>query len=192
MVLTMALLTTMPVEVAVAQTSNAPVSGPRIRVTAPSFSGERLVGVLAALDETTLTLRQGENGSRSLVVPRAAITKLEASRHRSRKAAGAAIGLLIGLGTAAVVGLVARDDCTVSPGDGPWGPGTWWRSGALFCLDKRDKALLTGILVVPPAMLLGLVASPGERWEISTTDRLRIAVAPTRGNGVRAALAIRF
>jgi hypothetical protein len=51
---------------------------------------------------------------------------------------------------------------------------------------------MSGILIVPAATLLGVVASPSEKWEVATTDRLRIAVAPTRGGGVRATLAIRF
>lgn len=155
-----------------------PASGPRVRVTAPSFSGKRLVGVLVGLDETTLTLqRQGDKGS--LQVPRAAITKVEASRHPGRKGRGAGIGLLVGLGAAAVVGLAAGEDCG-SPGR------------RLLCFDQADVAFLSGILIVPAATLLGVVASPSERWEVSTTDRLRLAVAPTRGGGVRAALTIHF
>jgi hypothetical protein len=164
-------------------------SGSRVRVTAPSFSGKRLVGVLVGLDETTLTLqRQGAKGP--LQVPRAAITKIEASRHPSRKARGAGIGLLVGLGAAAVVGLAAGDNCKPVPENDLWDLGARLQNS--LCYSKGDMALLSGILLVPAATLLGVVASPGEKWEVSTTDRLRIAVAPARGGGVRAALAIRF
>jgi hypothetical protein len=164
-------------------------SGARVRVTAPSFSGKRLIGVLVGLDETTLTL-QPPGAKGSLQVPRATITKIEASRHPGRKARGAGIGLLVGLGAAAVVGLAAGDDCTPSPEDNLGDFGTRLRYS--LCFDKGDMALLSGILLVPAATLLGVVASPSEKWEVSTTDRLRIAVAPTRGGGVRATLAIRF
>jgi hypothetical protein len=187
MVLTMALVPLLA-EVAMAQTE-LPPSGPRVRVTAPAFSGKRLVGVLVGLDETTLTLqRQGDKGS--LQVPRAAITKIEASRHPGRKGRGAGMGMLVGLGTAVVVGVATGEDCG-SPGGGPGGV-SGRRGGGFLCFDKADMALLSGILLVPAATLLGVVASPSEKWEVSTTDRLRIAVAPTRGGGVRAALTIRF
>src|SRR6266850_2543300 len=139
-------------------------SGSRVRVTAPSFTGKRLVGVLVGLDETTLTLqRQGAKGP--LQVPRAAITKIEASRHRSRKATGAGIGLLVGLGAAAVVGLAAGENCDPRPGDDLSDFGT--RLHYSLCYDKGDMALLSGILIVPATTLLGLVASPSEKWEVS-------------------------
>jgi hypothetical protein len=177
------------VEVAGVQTEK-PSPGPRVRVTAPSVSGKRLIGVLAGLDETTLTLqREGDKGP--LQMPRASVTKIEVSRRRSR-AAGAGVGMLLGVGTAAVVGLVSGDDCGRSPGGGPGG--VWRRrgGGGLYCLDDTAIAVLSGIVIVPVATLLGLVATPGEKWEVATVDRLRLAVAPTRGGGVRAALAIRF
>ena len=181
-IILVAALVPLLVEVRVAR-AEEPASGSRVRVTAPSFSGKRLVGVLVGLDETTLTLQRQE-GTGSLQVPRAAITKIEASRHRSRKARGAGIGLLVGLGTAAVVGLAAGENCGAVPED------EYLRR--FFCFDRGDMALLSGILIVPAATLLGVVASPSEKWEVSTTDRLRLAVAPARGGGVRAALAIRF
>jgi hypothetical protein len=171
------------VEVTVAQ-AEQPASGPRVRVTAPSFSGKRLVGNLVGLDATTLTLqRPGAKGS--LQVPRATITIVEASRHRSRKAVGAGIGLLVGLGATAAVYMGAGDRCAGAPKDD-------LLPQLLCAVGTRGSAILSGILIVPAATLLGLVAAPGEKWEVSTTDRLRIAVAPTRGGGVRAALAIRF
>jgi hypothetical protein len=61
-----------------------------------------------------------------------------------------------------------------------------------LCLGKGETALLTGILTVPAGALLGWASAPGEKWEVSTPDRLRVAVAPTRGGGVRAALSIAF
>jgi hypothetical protein len=171
------------VEVTMVQ-AEPPASGPRVRVTAPSFSGKRLVGVLVGLDETTLTLeRPGAKGS--LQVPREAITRIEASRHRSRKVVGAGIGFLLALGATAAVYMGAGDRCEAAPKDDVL-------PQVLCAVGTRGRAILNGIRIVPAATLLGLVAAPGEKWEVSTTDHLRIAVAPTRGGGVRAALAIRF
>ncbi len=177
-------------QLAVAETKGAPASAPRIRLTAPAFSGKRLVGVLVGLDETTLMLQQkGAKGA--LQVPRAAITKIEASRERSRRLSGAAIGMIIGLAASAVIGVAHGDDC----GRHPERDTDTFRSqpsGGLFCIDRGEMALLSGIFIVPATTLLCLVASPGEKWEVASMDRLRIAVAPARGGGVRAALAIRF
>jgi hypothetical protein len=182
-IILVAALVPLLVEVKVAQ-AEEPASAPRVRVTAPSFSGKRLVGIVVGLDETTLTIqRQAAKGS--LQVPRAAITKIEASRHRSRKAMGAGIGLLVGLGATAALYMAAGDRCEAVPKDDVL-------PQVLCAVGTRGSAILNGIRIVPAATLLGLVAAPGEKWEVSTTDRLRIAVAPTRGGGVRAALAIRF
>lgn len=115
-------------------------------------------------------------------MPRAAITKIEASRHRSRKGLGAAIGLLTGLGTAALIVHAARGDCERSPQE----------EFLSRCLLQGVGATLAGIVIVPAGTLIGLAAAPGERWQVSTTDRVRVAVAPVHGGGVRAALAIRF
>jgi hypothetical protein len=182
-IILVAALVPLLVEVAVAQ-AEQPVSGPRVRLTAPSFSGRRLVGVLVGLDETTLTL-QRPDAKGSLQVPRAAITKVEASRHRGRRGVGAGIGLLVGLGATAAVYMTAGDRCEAAPKDD-------LLPQLLCAVGTRVRALQNGILIVPVATLLGLVAAPGEKWEVSTTDRLRLAVAPTRGGGVRAALTIRF
>ncbi len=157
---------------------------PRIRVTGPS--GKRLVGVFASLDETTLRIER-EEGTSPIAVPRASITKIEVSRRRSRNALGAEIGLVAGIATAIVIGLATGDDCEAIVGDDFES-----RLSRAFCFDRGETAVITGVLTVPAGILLGLAAAPGEKWEASSTDRLRLAVAPARGGGVRAALAIRF
>jgi hypothetical protein len=180
-----AALAALPLDAAAAGAAEAPVAGTRIRVTAPSLSGKRLVGTLVGLDETTLRLQR--EGKEPLVVPRASILKVEVSRRRSRNADGAGIGLLIGLGTAIAIGLATGDDCNAIVGDSFEA-----RLSRAFCYDRGETALITGILTVPAGVVLGLVAAPGERWEASSPDRLRLAIAPARRGGVRASLAIRF
>ncbi|HET6899658.1 MAG TPA: hypothetical protein VFK70_14980, partial [Vicinamibacteria bacterium] len=66
------------------------------------------------------------------------------------------------------------------------------RLGWALCFNRTDTTGLVAILTVPAGALMGVLAAPGEKWEESATDRLRLAAAPTRGGGVRASLAIRF
>jgi hypothetical protein len=167
--------------------AGASPEGPRVRLAVPSVSGERLIGTVVSLDEATLTLqRQGAEGT--LLVPLHAITTLEVSRHRSRKGKGAAIGALVGLGSAVAIGLAAGDDCTGSA----HGDDLLSRLDRSLCFGVAETTLLSAILTVPAGALLGLVTAPGEKWEASIPDRLRIAVAPVRGGGVRAAVSVRF
>jgi hypothetical protein len=182
----LAVLAPLPLEAAAPGPGEEAVRHPRVRVTAPSLPGGRLSGILVSLDETTLRIER-EEGNPPIAVPRTSITKLETSRRGSRKAAGAGIGALFGLATALVVGLTAGEDCPDTPGDDPFA-----RLAVAFCFNRTETTGLVGVLTVPAGMLLGVLAAPGEKWEASTTDRLRVAAAPTRGGGVRAALTIRF
>ena len=175
----------LPLDTAAVGAAEKPLAGARIRVTAPSLSGKRLVGVLVGLDETTLRLQR--EGKPPLVVPRASILKVEVSRRRSRNGDGAGIGLLAGLGAAIAFGLATGDDCNAIVGDDFEA-----RLSRAFCYDRGERALIAGFLTVPAGILLGLAAAPGERWEATSPDRLRVAIAPARGGGVRAALAVRF
>src|SRR4030095_14258814 len=96
-----------------AEEPSSSLGGPRVRLTAPSVSGERLVGTVVASDEATLTL-QRHDGEDTLQVPLQAITTIEVGRHRSRRGKGAAIGALAGLGSAVAIGLASGEECTGS------------------------------------------------------------------------------
>jgi hypothetical protein len=181
----MAMLVPFLVEVTAGSAAEAPISGARVRVTAPSLFGKRVVGTLVGLDEMTLRLQR--EGKEPLDVPRASIVRVEVSRHRSRKSQGAQIGLLAGLGAAIAVGLATGEKCDAIVGDDFAS-----RLDRAFCYDRGEMALLTGILTVPAGVVLGILSAPGEKWETSAPDRLHVAVTRTRGGGVRAALAIRF
>lgn len=171
---------------AAAATAASEVGHPRIRVTAPSFHGKRLVGVLISLDETTLRIER-EEGQPWIAVPRASITRLETSRHRSRKAQGAGIGFLFGVAAAFVIGQTAGTDCSDRARDDT----PTYLSFESFCLTRGELTAASAFLMVPAGALLGLLVSPGEKWDVVNADRLRLTVTPGRG-GVRAALAIRF
>jgi hypothetical protein len=165
-----------------------PVLGTRVRLTVPSVAGKRLIGIVRDVDDAMLTLqRDGDKGT--LQVPRSAITKVEVSRRRSRKGKGAVIGMLVGLGAAVGVGLAEGQDCGSPPEDDSFGYSFVFHS---LCFSKAETAFITGVLTVPVGTLLGLVAAPREKWEVSSASRLKVAVAPVRGGGVRAAVTVRF
>lgn len=153
-------------------------SGPRVRLTAPAVSGKRLIGTLVRQDDATLTL-QRQGAKETMAVPRAAITRIEVSRHRSRRGKGAGIGALVGLGAAVVIGVAAGEDCY----DG---------RARLICFDKGTMTAASALLTIPVGTLLGMAVAPGERWQTTTPERLRVALAPVRGGGVRASLSLRF
>jgi hypothetical protein len=158
--------------------------GSRVRLTAPSVSGKRLVGTVLGLDDATLTL-QRQGGKETLQVPRGAITTIEVSRHRSWKGKGAGIGALVGLGAAVAVGLGAgRDDCIQ-------GDDLFARLARSLCHGKGEMAAVFGILTVPAGALLGLAVAPGEKWHPSSLDRLSVSITPTRG-GAGLTVSLRF
>lgn len=168
----------------------APGSSPRVRVTAPTVSGKRLVGTLLRMDEETLTLG-AQKGQGVIEVPRSAITRMEVSRRSSRKGKGAGIGALVGLGAAVAIGFATGDDCDSLPEPGPGWSGLVERLNRNLCMGKGETAAIVSILTVPAGALIGLGAAPGERWAATTPDRLSVAVRPVRG-GVGAALSLRF
>jgi hypothetical protein len=167
------------------------VPGRRVRLTAPSVAGKRLVGNLVSLDDATVTL-QRDGAKDTMQVPRLAITKIEVSRQRSRKGKGAAIGMLVGVGAAVAIGLAAGEDCGSLPEPAPGIIGFSELLARNLCVGKGEAAALSAILTVPLGTLFGVVGAPGEKWEASSPSRLRVAVAPARGGGVRAALTVTF
>jgi hypothetical protein len=161
-------------------------ASPRVRVTAPAFSGKRLVGTLLAMDETTLTIAS-QKGKGVVEVPRSAVTRIEVSRRASRKGKGASIGALVGLGAAVAIGL-ASDGCP------PRAPNDHSLAGALsrICFGRTVTSVGAGILTVPLGALIGLGVAGGEKWAPTTPDRLSLSVKPTRTGGLGAALSVRF
>lgn len=156
--------------------------GPRVRLTAPSVSIERLVGTLVGLDETALTL-QRKGAKDTLRVPRGAITTIETSAHRSRKGRGAAIGALAGLGAGVALGLAIGENC-----------GELGELEPLFspiCFSKGEMAAVAALLAVPAGALVGLAVAPGEKWQRSALDRLTVRIRPARG-GAALTVSLRF
>lgn len=145
--------------------------GSRVRVTAPAIDGRRIVGVLTAFDDENLTLE--EKGRRGpLIIPRAAITKLDVSNGpRSRALLGAGLGLAGGV----MAGLATGAQC---PG------GT---TGS--CVNARQAAILYSLLLAPIGALIG-EAHPGDRWEDAGWKRPHVGISllPGRRLGISASV----
>jgi hypothetical protein len=160
-----------------ADEGSPPPSGTRIRVTAPGALGKRVVvGRLLSLDGETLSL-QPSGGATTLEIPRAAITRLELSRRHGQKAKGAARGLMVGVGAATVIGVMAGHSCR---------PEEW------LCFNKADTGLMAAVLTVPLGVLVGIAAAPSEKWDVYSGERLRVGVAPVRKGGVGGSVSVRF
>jgi hypothetical protein len=89
-------------------------AGSRVRIAAPIFGSGREVGTVVSLTRDTLILRRGADISpRSLAT--SDITALEVSTGtHTRKAKGALWGLLIGVGSGAVIGYATYTKPTCS------------------------------------------------------------------------------
>jgi len=121
-----------------------PAIGSRVRV---HFQATKRVGLLAALDEKTLTVAS-EGGGESNVVARADVSRLEWSVKPSRKKKGAVIGLAAGFG-AGLAGTFALCNAfgTYCPADEGLGFG-----------------LLYGAGLGAFGATVGALVAPGERW----------------------------
>jgi hypothetical protein len=175
------------VQVVAAETEEPLTASPRVRVTAPSFSGRRIVGTAVAFDDAILTLR-AQGTKEEIRIPRAAIARLESSRRRSRKRLGAGIGLLAGIGAAAAFQHAAHKTCERAVDRAEWeGLG-----GFFTCLGAGAAGLLGAIVSIPAGTLIGWAAAPGERWEEAPVDRVRVTLGAGRAEGLRAVLTVRF
>ena len=119
----LALCLTVPVE-ASAQRESTIGPGSRLRLSGPSLA--RVTGTLR--DTTGGMLRLDVRGDSVAVIPRDAVTNIDVSvGRRSRALPGAAVGLLVGAGIGALIGLAGSD----SDDDGlNFGPGMWIAGGA--------------------------------------------------------------
>ena len=139
--------------------------GPRVRITSVAIPSGRVVGSLVDLDEDALIIRPVDEGT-DIRMTRSSITRLEVSRRRGNRGKAVGLGVLVGAAAAGVLGLATGDDC---------------RQGSIVCFDRGTTSAMYGIVAVPVGALVGLAISHGEKWEIASPDRLRVAITPTRG-----------
>ena len=140
--------------------------GTRVRLRAPTVVGGRIEGMVIEMDEASLLIIKDDDRLR---VPRQAITQLEVSTGKRRRALK---GMVVGAGIGAVV-LGAMG-----------GVGT-----AGF---SHGEAALLG-LGTGAAYGVGIGALiKTDRWSAVPLERVRVGLAPTQRGGVRLSLSVRF
>jgi hypothetical protein len=158
----------------------APLEGPRVRVVAPSVAKHDIIGQLVGQDDESFTIARanGEGAAtKTLVVPRAAVTGVEVSRARSKKGKGALIGAAAGLAVGVALGFATGDSHC---------------SGDSICVNQAGAALLSSILTVPLGILVGASVAHGEKWEPVDPRQLHVVVGPARGRGAQIRFALSF
>ncbi len=144
-----------------------PLTGARLRVTAPTLAPRRVVGTVLEITEREVVLAASPTDRTS--IPRAAITHVERSQGRHGHAVK---GLILG----AVVGAVALSALNAAdPETGQTAEYVW------------VAAVGAGLGALPGAGVGALVKT--ERWAELPVANLRLTVAPVSGQGVRLRLA---
>jgi hypothetical protein len=166
----------------------ATAAGPRVRLTTAQG---RLVGRLVAVEDETIVLEWEKDGrTERLDVRRPDILELEVSQRPSRRAKGAKIGLLAGLGAAVAIGVAGGESCSPDPGPATWANFSTKLDSSL-CIGHGEVALLSGLVTLPVGALLGAVIAPGEKWRPAGAAELSVqATASDRGAGLQ--LTVRF
>ena len=165
----------------------------RVRLIVPTLQAKAIVGQLVSADDLALRIAKEapEGKAESITVPRAAVTRLEVSRSRSRKGKGALIGALIGLGASVAVGLAAGEDCGTPPVGNDLDDLTS-RLEHNLCFDSEETGLMTAILAVPVGTLVGALVASGEKWETVDARTMRLGVFSPRGRGFGVRLTLSF
>jgi hypothetical protein len=162
---------------ALADEGEGPKAAPtRVRVTAPSASDRWLTGDLVAIDAGTLVLRRADREVPDRI-PLGSITSMDRRLRPGRKLRGLGIGLLAGIAVGAVVGFAAGEDCN---------------AGGIVCFDRGSTAGAGAAGLGLLGMAVGALVAPGEKWEATTAERLRLEAGPARAGGVGARLRVRF
>jgi hypothetical protein len=154
--------------------SSTVVAGAKVRVAAPSAFKGRVTGIVIDVGEDSLLLLAGEQ---RVTVPREAVTHLEVSIGKRRRALK---GMLIGAGIGAF--LLPWGDCydqstgTTMSDCHPW--------TAQNVLQGAGLGALWG------AGIGALVKS--DRWSSVPLGRVRVSVLPARGRGIGASVSVGF
>jgi hypothetical protein len=145
-----------------------------------------ITGRLTALDDTTVSL-EASPGYPPLVLSRDSIEAVEVSLRRGQRRKGAIIGGIVG---AAVGVVVAVADDTSCPE--PQNPGDLFGCLVTDEFNGPEWKAGFGLLAGAAGAGLGALVAPGEKWEAVSNDRLRVAVAPARGGGLRLGVSFSF
>ena len=147
-----------------------------------------LTGRLLAVSETDLTIETSP-GRPAVVVPRHQVAGLEQSLRPSRRKQGALIGLAVG--AAAGLVLVAADH-NDSSCPRPEEDFLGLCRGLQEAFSGPEYYAAGALLLGAAGAGIGALVAPGEKWETVTGDRMRVAVGPASGGGVRFVASLRF
>ena len=163
--------------------------GMRVRVLAPGYAPEPIVGTIYALDERSIRL-QTQARAEPLTVPREQITRLDLSAGRRSRLPGALIGAAVGGAAGALAGSQSSSYRDASQAGGALvGVLVGALVGALIPPGERWNLLSSSgyRVTLGPAVL-----PPGERWNDRTASGYRAALAPDRAPIVGLTLSLAF
>ncbi|MFQ5704178.1 MAG: hypothetical protein ACE5HT_09160 [Gemmatimonadales bacterium] len=149
-----------------------PLTGDRVRVTAPDFGLNNDVRTFLAWRGDTLLL---DNGS---PVPLEVVTKLEVHRgHRSKAGVGAIVGAIVGVagGAAFAVNRCSIDDC----------------ENFLYAASVFAGATIGGTVGLGVGAGFGSLIRT-DRWEESPIDRRHVGATPQHTGRFRVRLSVAF
>ncbi|SRR6266568_3291434 len=138
-------------------------------------AGTRLEGLLQSLDENSLVVARNSR-SQPVIVPRAAIARLDVRERASSRGKAALIGAGVGLVAGVSTGVASgNDECA-----------------SIFknlCWSAGQKAAIYSVLTVPAGALLGLAFGHGSQWQENVpVERLRLSFGAAPGRGLRLAV----
>lgn len=137
--------------------------GMRVRVFT-SATAEPVTGKVLSLEGRVLTMVGDQSGT-PIGVSRDSITQVDVSRGRRSRGKAVLNGVLVGVGSAFVLGMLSGDD----------------PPNQFLAFSALEKGVLFNILTVPAGALIGLIAGPGpERWTTTTPTSAKVSqtVAP--------------
>lgn len=155
--------------------------GSRVRITAPSLGLNEAVGTVKEATDEALVV-QFEFPRRVGTVDRSEIGKMDVSIQPQRKVLkSVGVGLLVGAGTGAIIGLASGDD-----------------QGTFLAFTAEEKALMGGAVLGLTGVVVGLIVGLVRRqdvWSPVLPGDVSLTVVPLvheRGAGLNVGLALRF
>lgn len=143
--------------------------GTKVRIVAPAAVDGRVSGLVLGMDDKSLLIATDDA---RLSVPRSAITQIEVSTGKRRRALR---GMLIGAGVGVVALAVTAGTACTSDCDEGWG----------------EVVLLgAGMGALYGAGIGALIKT--DRWATAPLASVRVALAPVRGRGAQLQVVLRF
>ena len=171
----------------------------RARIQGAKGADEWIVGRLLDADDASVTIRSATGDA--VVVPLRRLDRLDRSLGRRSAGRGALRGAGLGFASGAVLGALAGavgSDGGSSPACNapPRGDAQWLEAaacGASLGTGAENAVMGAAVMGAAGAVVGGLVGSlaPGERWERTSVERVRVSIEPRRG-GVGAAVRLSF